>query len=348
MPKSGENIERLECVYYPGPVPSDLSVLTTLCFVYDKIYFPRVSLPLGGYDKVELQREIVRLEALNDKSHKTGRLIGILKFLEWRNTLDGILEYPSPDSIFGKTESSHIQKMARMIYDVNFPPKENFEPMFETGSSKGLPGGDESVDFAGDFFYQAEALSFSAERNIPVIDDGSGLALPFKAKYKDCAQPLSTIMAIESIKTIMPKLPILTPQEIVEFRMENKEELKNFRAAMLRLSSTLNGQISEQSSDEEVQKKAKFIVETQVVPSLHELNRDLQNPNRAWYKRFIDGASITASVAVGVITGGPAGTTAAVGLTKILASEIEAKGDKATNVKHNGLYYLVRAQAALK
>jgi hypothetical protein len=348
MLQAGENIERLECVYYPGPIPSNLSVLTTLCVVFDKIYFPKVHLPLGGYDKIGLQHEIARLTALNDKSYETGQLINVLKFLEWRNTLDGILEYPSPDSIFEKTDSDHIQKMVRMIYDVNFPPRENFEPMFSSGSSKSLPGGEESVDFAGEFFYQAEALSYSAERNIPAIDDGSGLPLPFKAKFKDRVQPLSAIMAIESLKAVMPKLPILTPQEIVEFRMENKVELKNFRAAMLRLSGALNGQLSEDSSNEEVQRKSKFIVETQVVPSLHDLNRDLQNPNRAWYKRFIDGASIASSVAVGIFSGGIVGTTAADGLKKILASELEAKGDKAASVKRNGLYYLVRAQATLK
>jgi hypothetical protein len=55
------NIERLECVYYPGPIPANSAVLTVLCFLFDKIHFPNVYLPMGGYDKKALREEIKRL-----------------------------------------------------------------------------------------------------------------------------------------------------------------------------------------------------------------------------------------------------------------------------------------------
>jgi hypothetical protein len=51
--------------------------------------------------------------------------------------------------------------LARRIYDVNYPPRENFGPFFETASTKGLPESDESISFAGDFYYQANAIMFS-------------------------------------------------------------------------------------------------------------------------------------------------------------------------------------------
>ena len=65
-----DNIERLECVYYSGPVPRDVAALTALCFVFDKIHFPGVYLPKGDYDRELLQREIARLEALSPREHR--------------------------------------------------------------------------------------------------------------------------------------------------------------------------------------------------------------------------------------------------------------------------------------
>ena len=160
-----DNIERLECVYYPGPVPSDSAVLTVLCFVFDKIHFPGVYLPKGDYDKELLNQEIRRLEGLENRgsSYEANNLIGMLRFLEYRLPLDGILEYPSSrDSMFGSHKNQEKQKeearLARAIYDVNYPPRKNFEPMFTRASVKGSPQSDEAVVCMGDFYYQAGAI----------------------------------------------------------------------------------------------------------------------------------------------------------------------------------------------
>lgn len=340
------NIERLECVYYPGPVPSDGAVLTVLCLVFDKIHFPGVSLPKGDYDKELLRQEIARLVALADSRHGTNQLIGILKFLEYRLPLDGILEYPSAsDSIFGGgKDGKENGKLARAIYDVNFPPRENFEPMFDTASTKRLPESEEEVTFAGDFYYQAGAITYSAQHHIPLLDDGSGLALPFRARYKDNAQSLATMLAVENMGFVLPDLPLLTTQELVDFRMENVKELQNFRASMLRYAKILNAQISEDPSIEELNRKTRFFIETEINPALHDLNRDLLNPNRPWYKRMSDGVRITSSVVAGVLTGGLVGQSAAEGIRSAILSELEGKGDKQETAKRNGLYYLLKAR----
>ena len=249
---------------------------------------------------------------------------------------------------FGKVESAEIGRVARKIYDAHYPPRENFEPAFDTASTKGLPGGEASVSFAGDFFYQAHAIAFSADKNIPLIDDGTSWNLPFRAKYKDQIAPLASMLCVESLSAALPMLPILGPSEIVEFRMENKKELQNFRAAMLRLAGVLNSQIIENISAQDVSRKAKMVVDTEVIPSLHELNNDLQNPNRAWHNRLVDGVGITSSVLMAYVTGGLLGTTLANGLQKALGSEVDARTDKNSRLSNNGLYYLIRAQALKK
>jgi len=200
-----DNIERLECVYYTGPVPCDRAVLTVLCLVFDKIHFPGVYLPKGDYDTELLWQEIARLEALEQRSYETDRLIGILRFLEYRLPLDGILEYPSPqESIFGGGKDEQSTKLLRAIYDAHFPPRENFEPYFDSASIKGLPGSNEAVAFAGDFCYQAGAITYAAQKQLPLLDDGSGLALPFRARYKDNAPSLAALLAVESMGLVLP------------------------------------------------------------------------------------------------------------------------------------------------
>jgi hypothetical protein len=343
------NIERLECVYYPGPVPCNSAVLTVLCLVFDKIHFPGAYLPKGDYDKELLRQEIARLEAIKPKSYDTAQLIGILRFLEHRLPLDGILEYPSSsNSIFAISKDEKQRKeggrLARAIYDVNYPPRENFEPAFSTASVFALPGSDEEVEYAQDFFYQAGAITYAAQNQLPLLDDGSSLALPFRAQYKDNAQSLAALIALESMGLVLPDLPPLTTRELIDFRMENVRELQNFRASMLRYAKALNAQISEDPSLEELDRKTKFFIETEINPALHDLNRDLVNPNRPWYKRMTDGVRITASVATNFLTGGLVGQTAAEGVRNALLSELEGKRDKQEAAKRNGLYYLLKAR----
>jgi len=339
-----DNIEQLECVYYPGPIPCDGAILTALCLVFDKIYFPGVYLPKGDYDKELLQHEIARLESL-PRSYDTDRLINILQFLEYRAPLDGILEYPSArDSIFIAGRDKQTGKLIRVIYDVNYPPRENFEPSFEGAHVKGLPQSDEAVIYAGEFSYQAGAIEYAAQNRLTLLDDGSGLALPFRARYKDNAQSLAALIAVESVGLVLPDLPAFTTQELVDFTIENAKELRNFRASMLRYAKLLNAQISEDTSIEDLNRKTKFFIETEIRPALHDLNRDLQNPNRPWYKRMTDGVKIASSVAAGFLTGGLVGQTAAEGIRNAILSELEGRGDKQEAAKRNGLYYLLRAR----
>ena len=351
-----DSIERLECVYYPGPIPANSAVLTVLCFLFDKIHFPNVYLPKGDYDKELLRQQIQRLEedpANNGRTYpayQTQRLIGMLKFLDYRLPLDGILEFPaSRGSIFGEKREKLIGKIANTIYDANYLPRKNFHPTFDSAHVKGLPQSEECVEYAGDFYYQAGAIMYAADKQIRLIDDGSGdrfgLTLPLSARYKDNAQALATLIAAQSLGWVLPSLPLLTPQEIVEFRVDNDKELRNFRASMLRYAKGLNDQLSNDPSVEELNRKVKFFVESEIAPTLHDLKRDLDNPNRPWHKRMTDVGKIASSVAVGYLTGGLAGRSPAEAITSAVLSDLEGRGDKQEALKRNGLYYLLKVRA---
>jgi len=62
---------KLEVVYLTAPVPRNLGVLTVLGAVFDKVYFPGVHMPKSGYDPKEVEKETLRLEGLQDRSHDT-------------------------------------------------------------------------------------------------------------------------------------------------------------------------------------------------------------------------------------------------------------------------------------
>jgi hypothetical protein len=334
-------IKRLECVYYPFPIPSSGGVLTVLCLVFDKIHFPNVYLPKGDFDEDALRKEIARLENLGKSGDPL--LTGALKFLPCRAALDGILEYPTPpDDIFGH-HSDDTAQLVRVIYDTNFPPRKNFEPYFDSASTKRLPDSNEEVTYAGQFYYQARAITYAAEQGLPLLDDGSGLALPFKGRFKDNAPVLSTILALESAELVLPDLPLMTLQELVDFRLENRRELQAFRASMLRYAQGLNQQIAEDVSVNELNRKARFLAETEIRPALHDLKRDLENPNRPWHKRCADGAKIASSIVAAFLTGGLMGATAAEQIKSAALSELDAKGDKYETAKRSGLYYLLKA-----
>ncbi|MBS0233457.1 MAG: hypothetical protein JSR99_08215 [Proteobacteria bacterium] len=319
--------------------------MTVLCLVFDKIHFPNSYLPKGDYDKEALATEIVRLQGL-PQDGSTAKLIGLLRFLEYRSALDGILEYPTPhDDIFDQKDEG-TAAIVRSIYDAHFPPREDFEPHFDSASVKGLPNSEEAVAYAGEFYYQARAIEYAAKHGLPLLDDGSGLRLPFKARYKDNAPALATLVALEAAAVSLPDLPAMTLQELVDFRIENKHELQTFRASMLRYAKTLNQVIEEGVSAEDLGRKARFLVESEIRPSLHDLQRDLENPNRPWHKRAADVARISSLIVAGFLTGGLMGTTAASAqsIQNAALSELESRGDKDEAAKRSGLYYLLKAK----
>ena len=129
---------KLEAVYLTGPVPRNLGVLTVLGAVFDKVYFPGVHMPKSGYDPKEVEKEIVRLEGLNDRWHDTQLLIGAMKLLLQAKTLDGFCEFTAdPDDPFLRKDPVPGQ-LVQAVYDsIHGPPRPDFIPSFSTGTPKG-------------------------------------------------------------------------------------------------------------------------------------------------------------------------------------------------------------------
>jgi hypothetical protein len=180
MPKTGIDEKlQLEAVYLSAPIPRNLAVLTVLGAVFDKVYFPGVYMPKTGFDPVQLDTEIARIEALPDSRNSNQLLVGALKLTKHAKTLEGFCEFTATadDPYLRKNSTPGV--MVQAVYDaIHGPPRAGFIPSFDTGHTKGLPGGDETLIYPGDYHYLAGAMIYAGNNGIPLLNDIPGLPIP--------------------------------------------------------------------------------------------------------------------------------------------------------------------------
>jgi hypothetical protein len=302
MPDDATNLDKFEAVYYPQQVPHSLKTLTFLGFVFDRIYFPDVYMPPAEkLDEDGLRKEIDRLKTLKPNTVEDAQLINCMIFAT-------ITKYVSDFCIFGvhgfNEEASGVaHALEEMVYG---PPPPGFMRTVTKTVSKELPGSDPSrvyVSCPGWSHYPAGALLFSVKNQIPLINDNPHLPVPgIPGDAKGNAKVLATILAIESIKLVLPKIKALSPPELKDFRAETATHVRPFRLAMLKLARELNAAIKSEMTLSDVQKEAKFLVETTVYPELMELEKIIHDPGKPWYRRAVDLAKSAPELATNFIT----------------------------------------------
>jgi len=350
-PPSGiDETLKLEAVYLSAPIPRNLAVLTAMGAIFDKIYFPGVYLPKAGFDIGDLDKEIARLESLPiARDNDTQLLIGVLKLTKRAKALEGLCEFTAnPDDPFGTKSSTPPQLVEAIYHAIHGPPREGFIPLLSPRHVKGLSGGDEVVIYPGDYHYLAEAIVYSGKTGIPLLNDIPGLNLPGfpDTAPVDDSKLLASVLAVECTRIALPPTPLLRPEDIMEFRQANTALLRGFRRSMLRYAADLNNKIKD-ISWAEFEAKTKFFVETQIVPSMDELNATMNDPARPWHKRALDAIKIIPQVGGAFLAGG-GGAALTKAITATAAQffiEVAAKGDKEEALKRSGLTYLLRLRA---
>jgi hypothetical protein len=275
-----------EAVYYPGPVPDSLSSLTILALVFDRLYFPGVYIPEGGVDLTATRQEIDRIKNLGRREPDDVIMLNAMEWAIRAAPLRDFLMFTGKCGYMGVLEKG-AEELAKELEVLIFgPPPPNFIPLITSGVSKSLPGErTASVNFPSWLTYPASALIYSAKQNLVLVNDKPGMPVPALGgiDLKVSARVLSTVMALESVRLVLPPLRVLDPVEIAELRDVSREHLVPFRAAMLRLSKELNAAIAANVTIEEVRKHAEFIAQTTVLPELMELRAFLEQPSRSGY-----------------------------------------------------------------
>jgi hypothetical protein len=349
MATRSDDALKLDVVYYSSPIPRNLGVLTVLGVVFDTVYFPGVYLPKGGFDAVELDREIARIEALPiARDYETSLLIGAMKLAKHAKELSGFCEFTGSRENPFLTKEDIPAKMVSGIFEaMHGPPPPGFIPSFRTNHHKALKGSDEHVTYPGDYHYLAGAIIDSAQRRIPLLNDLPGVPVPGIEDITpvDKAKILSSIIAIECTRLVLPETPILRPGDIMEFRAANVPLLRGFRRSMLRYATDLNGKIAGLSV-EDFREKTRFFIETEIVPAMDELRGTMHNPGKPWYKHAIDAAKVIPSIGAAFVAGGPSAavTKAITAYAEQFFVEVAAHGDKKEALKRSGLYYLLKLE----
>jgi hypothetical protein len=349
-PKTGlDDVLSLEATYYSAPIPQNMAVLTILGAVFDKVHFPGVVMPMAGFDQAELDKEIGRIEGLTINRRPDEIILPMLKFIRHAKVLQGFCVFTGdPEKPFDNPQQI-TGKMVQELYDtIHGPSPPGFLPLVSTNHHKGLPGSDEAITYPGSYHYLAGAIRYSAQTGVPLLNDLPGLPIPgLDGRVPvDDAKTLAAIIAIECTKLVLPELPMLRPEDLMEFRAENATSLRAFRRSMLRYADDLNKRLSGVKL-EELERHTKFFIDTEIVPVLDELKTAVNAPARAWWRRGLEFVKVVPELAAGAFTMEPAAAIAKVLTTYAgqMFTEITAKGDQREALKRSGLYYLLQFRA---
>lgn len=337
-------MDRLEAIYYSAQIPRNTAILTFLGLVFERLHLPGVYLPSGGYSPQELEREIHRLSELTPMTDEIRTLIGFLEFTKHVETLSDFLVLENKaTSTFGNSQGVTMDVVGELYQAIHGPNKSGWTPMFYQGSHKNIPGSDEFIGYPGDYVYQVGALLNSSETGIPLVNDLPGLPVLGNQRTvpKNDATGLSTILAMQSLALGCPKIPVLHPKDLAEFRAENKAQLAIFRRSMLRYSAEFNKTI-DSTNLKDFAKSTEFFVRTEIVPALEEISSVLNRPKKTFGRRALESVRLLPSLAAGAFTMEPSTLIAKFFATfaEEFISDLHGEGSKKDALKRSGLYYL--------
>jgi hypothetical protein len=329
-----------EAVYYSQPVPRSREVLSILGLVFDRIYFPGVYMPPNGFDEKAVIEEIRRISSLPHLNANRMQLLECLAFATQVKHMTDLCIFPGKPGGISQLEPG-VHEAVDQLELMVFGPRPEGEIAIHTGPwVKGLPGVDDPLEFQvsapDSITYPANALLFATRNNLPIINDLEGLPVPgLPSDPKSNAKLLATILTMESICLVLPKLAPLEPAALRDLRQDLAPHLKPFRVAMLRLAKDLNASIETGATVADVQKQAKFLVQTEVYPKLAELEAVIKDPGKHWYRRAVDMASAVPELALAI----------AKFLAKtagVLSDMRDTQLTKQDQLARSGLYYLLK------
>jgi hypothetical protein len=199
--------------------------------------------------------------------------------------------------------------------------------------------------------YPANAFLYAARKGLPLVTNNPYLPIPAipTESPKDNATLLATIMAIECINIALPALPSMTVATIAEMRAETRESVRPFRREMLKMTKDLNVMLASNATMEDVQRSARFLAQSQVMPALEELREVLNQPKKPWYRRATDLAKEIPELATSYATM-PTNIALAKSLAKIAGAlaDTQDRQREAEERKRTGMYFLLKVSGSAK
>jgi hypothetical protein len=339
---------QLEAVYYTAPMPRTHSILVALGLVFDRIHLPGTYFPQGDYDRQAWQKEIDRIADVGANSMDAQSLLALMRFTNIVDRMPGFFAFNRmrDDSLDKFSENNEL--VDRIYEEMWGAPNDQFTPVFSPWHHKSVSDSKEHLTYPGAYYYQAGALQTAGQLGLPLISDEPRIPIPGNNNsVATDAKALSSFIALQAMSVALSDIPLLAPDDLMEFRDSNAQSLRAFRRAMLRYAGEWRGNL-EGLTAEQAAKETEFLVQTEIVPALDELRQLISDPARPWHRRAIDGIKVTASIGASCLTGSwdKAIAELLTAFAPQFFKEIEAKGDKTHGVRRSDLYYLIQIQRA--
>lgn len=340
----------LETVYYPRATPFSHQALTFLGLAFEKVHFPGVYIPPGDFDRAKLKNALDQVrQDPKGKPPDYARVMNAMIFaLHHQELRDFCVFSENPIGLDSEAE----QKARLLALDIvrangGFVPTSigpKVVPWTEIHLENGV------MRFPSALEYPANALLYATAKGIPVVNDDPRLpVLSAGTELKDNVAALSAFLAAECLRIALPKLPHLSIPEIVAFRHEFRGPLIDFRNAMVRLSADLNGRIRGGESLRGIQRYAQFVVETNVSPTVSELEVALQKSPQPFLKRAFEAARTLPELAMAFSSLSPSAAASALGSIGNLLFDISSASDEQeAEAKRTGYYYLLKLRERAK
>jgi hypothetical protein len=161
---------------------------------------------------------------------------------------------------------------------------------------------------------------------------------------KNNAKLLAAFMAMECAALVLPEMGELPPSRILEARADLAKHVRPFRREMLRMASKLSAAIESDASSEDISAAARFIVQTDVYPTIAELRDELAKPKKGWMDRSWKLTQVAPSLAAAYALANP--LVAIPGVIKALGDWLVA-GFSEKKPRSN-LYYLLKLEKQVK
>jgi hypothetical protein len=321
-----------------------------LGFLFERIHFPGVYMP----DHARLDIEGVKKEIQRIADYKNPEHQHLLNCLGFTIILDKVKDFcvfddrPGGGSTFDEQAKPFSLAIEQAIFG---PFPEDFIPTSAGHFHKGLPGDDSpevQLSYPRWSTYNANAYIYASKRQLLLVNDDPRIPILGISEYenpKNNAKALATILSMECVKLVLPKLKPLSAAELRDFRRETEDYVKPFRRAMLRMSKDLNAAISSDATADEVQRQARFLVESQVYPELQELEAVLHTPSKPWYRHIADIARATPPELAAGYSAIPRSMLAIKAIATVLGTLVKIRDDqteKEKTLNRTGLHYLLK------
>jgi hypothetical protein len=296
---------------------------------------------MSGFERADVIKEHERLRALPHQDYGTWQLTSLLGYALHPQLREFMHFTGAEEQVFGGDEMKKCKDLVVALEQQIFgPPKPGFIPSYSSGSHKGLSR-EASIDWPGPLFYQCNSLLYAAQHGLPLLNANPALPVPSLGPEVDPrhnAKMLAAVMAMQCASLVLPEMGQLQPHQLLEARAELAGHVHPFRLALLKMAGKLSAAIESDASSQDIANAAKFLVQTDVYPTLAELEAELKKPRKGWKDRSWDLIKKTPELAAAYGTWN---------LTVAIPKTLEALGDwliAGSNAKapRSELYYLLK------